>query len=309
MTIKKACLLTNDVETTSIWHNALRDSTGEKVLKEGMPMLLDLYQRYNIKSTFFFTGYVAKKFPQIVRMVLPHGHEVGCHGLSHEVDNAFDLLDYQQQVKQLGEAKKILEDISGEAVVSFRAPALRVNEFTPSALQETGFRIDSSIAAQRFDMFLSFGSIKKMNRLFAPRLPYRASKSNLNKAGEGPVIEIPISAFIMPYIGTTLRIFPFLTRTLRYFLHAESGLNRKPLVFLFHPNELIDESAEPTEKKRRAKNLFSYILADLIRHKLKMKNLGAAAMPLYEREIEFFAKKQYEFLTLKDYCLQTGLLA
>ena len=308
MSLKKACLLTNDVETTSIWHNALRDRTGEKVLKEGMPLLLDLYQRYDIRSTFFFTGFVAKKFPEMVRMVLSQVHEVGCHGLSHEPDNALDLLDYRQQVKQLQEARNMLEDISGEEVISFRAPALRVNEFTPAALDDAGFRIDSSIASQRFDMFLSFGSIKKFNRLFAPRLPYRADRSNLNKAGEGPVIEIPISAFIMPYIGTTLRIFPLLTRLLRYFLHAESGFNRKPLVFLFHPNELIDESAEPTEKKRRAKNLFSYLLADLFRHKLKMKNLGPAALPIYEREIEFFHKKQYPFLTVKDYCRQAGFL-
>jgi len=47
-------LLTNDVETTSIWHNSLRDETGIKVYKEGMPALLDLYAKYNIKSTFFF---------------------------------------------------------------------------------------------------------------------------------------------------------------------------------------------------------------------------------------------------------------
>ena len=47
-------IITNDVETTSIWHNKLRDETGYKVLKEGMPLLLDLYQKYNIKSTFFF---------------------------------------------------------------------------------------------------------------------------------------------------------------------------------------------------------------------------------------------------------------
>ena len=52
--VNKYCLLTNDVETTSIWFNKLRDKTGIKVFKEGMPALLDLYEKYNIKSTFFF---------------------------------------------------------------------------------------------------------------------------------------------------------------------------------------------------------------------------------------------------------------
>jgi len=65
----KYCLLTNDVETTSIWHNSLLDKTGIKVYKEGMPILLDLYEKYNIKSTFFFTGYIAKLIPDIVKMI------------------------------------------------------------------------------------------------------------------------------------------------------------------------------------------------------------------------------------------------
>ena len=51
------CLLTNDVETTSIWHNSLRDETGLRVFKEGMPLLLDIYKQYNIKSTFFYWIY------------------------------------------------------------------------------------------------------------------------------------------------------------------------------------------------------------------------------------------------------------
>ena len=49
----KFCLLTNDVETTSIINNTLSYKTGEKVLKEGMPLLLELYKQYDIQSTFF----------------------------------------------------------------------------------------------------------------------------------------------------------------------------------------------------------------------------------------------------------------
>ena len=51
--MNKYCLLTNDVETTSIWFNALRDETGFKVLNEGMPILLSLYEKHGIKTTFF----------------------------------------------------------------------------------------------------------------------------------------------------------------------------------------------------------------------------------------------------------------
>ena len=162
----KYCLLTNDVETTSIVNNKLSDKTGERVLKEGMPVLLALYAKYNVKSTFFFTGYIAKKFPDVVRMITPYGHEVACHGLTHEVDCAFDLLQLHEQISHLKEAKNILEYISGTEVVSFRAPALRVNEYTVEALENTGFMIDSSVSSQRFDMFFSYGSLKKLNFSF-----------------------------------------------------------------------------------------------------------------------------------------------
>jgi len=82
--MKKYCLLSNDVETTSIWHNTLRDESGYKVLKEGMPYLLELYEKCDIKTTFFFTGYIAKLYPEVVKMILPYGHEVGSHRLPHK---------------------------------------------------------------------------------------------------------------------------------------------------------------------------------------------------------------------------------
>jgi len=74
---KLAALLSNDVETTSIWFNDLRDDTGKKVLKEGMPRLLDLYAKHSVKSTFFYTGYMAKLYPEVVRMAInaPHQRE------------------------------------------------------------------------------------------------------------------------------------------------------------------------------------------------------------------------------------------
>ena len=206
------CLFTNDVETTSIWHNALKDEMGKKVYEIGMPMLLDLYAKYDIQTTFFFTGYIAKLYPQVVKMVASHGHEVASHAMSHEKSEGFDVLTFKEQVKSLTESKKILEDLSGLDVVSFRAPALRVNHSTVLALEESGYKYDSSIASQRFDMLLSFGSLKKLNWLLAPRLPYRASKDSLFKKGNSGIIEIPLSAIIMPYIGTTMRIFPLISR-------------------------------------------------------------------------------------------------
>lgn len=297
----KYCLLTNDVEMTSILHNSLRDETGIKVYREGMPLLLELYEKYNIKSTFFFTGDFAEKFPEAVKMILPFGHEVGSHGYTHETDKAFDLLPLEEQIEHLKKSKKILEDISGSEVISFRAPAARVNRNTATALKETGFLIDSSVSSQRFDMFLSFGNREKLNWIMAPRLPYFTAPDNLWKKGNGSVFEIPISALFIPYIGTTLRIFPTVTRMTRRILQFESRIDKKPIVFLVHPNEFIDEEFEPDKIERRAKNYFSYLLGDVLRRRLKTKNLGKKALPVYEREIKSFAAKGYVFTTFSQY--------
>ena len=106
----------------------LRDETGRYVRDEGMPRLLDLYDRYGVKATFFFTGHIATLFPEVVRMAHEHGHEVGSHGLTHEVSKAFDIMPPDLQLSHLRQSKQILEDITGEEVISFRAPAARVDK-------------------------------------------------------------------------------------------------------------------------------------------------------------------------------------
>lgn len=298
--MKKICLLTNDVETTSILNGGLRRETGLKVWKEGMPRLLELYEQYNVKATFFFIADFAKECPEIVRMIQPYGHEVACHGLTHEHDKAFDVLTLEQQIEHLSTAKEILEDISGEEVISFRAPALRVNAATPQALIETGFKIDSSVAPQRFDMFMTLGSRNKLNWFAAPRAPYFTSPDNLARKGDSPILEVPVSSFILPYIGTMMRVSPFLNRCTRSLLYQETKNSRKAINFLIHPNELIEEEDLQLKAEKRSKNYVSYLLSDVLRKRLKKKNLGLPARDLYAREIAFFDQKGYHFITMKE---------
>ncbi|MCK6615337.1 MAG: polysaccharide deacetylase family protein [Ignavibacteriaceae bacterium] len=301
MFIDKYCLLTNDVETTSIINHRLDDNTAKYVWEEGMPRLLELYERYNVKATFFYTADISMLIPDVVRMILPYGHEVGSHGYTHEVKEAFDVLPFEKQKEHLKKSKEILEDISGQEVISFRAPAARVNQNTAKALIETGFRVDSSVASQRLDMFMSFGALKKMNWLTSPRLPYFTSINNIFKKGESNLLEIPISAFGFPYIGTFMRISPSINRLTRYLLHLETKVNSRPIVFLTHPNEFIDETRDQKQIERRGINYVSYLLGDLLRHRLKIKNLGFKAIPLLERELKFFEDKKYNFITCKEY--------
>lgn len=299
--VEKNCLITNDVETTSIVNHRLDDIVAEYLLKQGMPRLLDLYDKYNVKATFFFTGHIARICPQLVKMAYGKGHEVGSHGLTHEVSLAIDTLSLEDQVRHLKESKAILEDIIGEEVISFRSPAARVNKTFPLAMKEAGFRIDSSVSSQRMDMFMSFGVKNKMNWLIAPRHAYFVDENNIFKKGQSDIFEVPISAMVFPYIGTFMRIAPGLNRFTRNVLYAESKLNGRQFVFLTHPNEFIDEPLSNDGKiTRRSSNYIGYLLGDVLRHKMKVKNLGEKALPVFEKELMFFEHKGFEFMTCKD---------
>ncbi|MBO4403220.1 MAG: polysaccharide deacetylase family protein [Bacteroidales bacterium] len=281
-------------------NHKLRDKTGEYVLNQGMPRLLDLYDRYDVKATFFFTGHIAKLYPQVVKMAYERGHEVGSHGLTHEVNQAFDVLSPEEQFSHLKQSKQILEDIIGEEVISFRAPAARVDKGFPRIMAEAGFKIDSSVSSQRLDMVFSFGALKKLHWLAAPRKAYFTQMDNIFKKGDSDVLEAPISAFGFPYIGTFMRIAPALNRFTRRILYWETLCNGRQFVFLTHPNEFIDEDRETMEIERRASNYISYLMGDVFRHKLKVKNLGEKALPIYERELAFFQEKKFEFITCKE---------
>lgn len=292
--------ITNDVETTSIVNGGLREDTGIKVWKEGLPMLLDLYDKYDIKATFFYIANFAKQHPEIIKIVQERGHEIACHGLTHQHDKAFDVMSFEEQLEHLTTAKKILEDIAGEEVVSFRAPALRVNFDTPRVLMEAGFKYDSSVAPQRMDMFMSLGSRNKLQWFGASRTPYKASETNLARKGQSSIVEVPVSSFVFPYIGTFMRVSPCLNAITRYLLYMETKGTAKVINFLIHPNEVITEDDLHTKTQRRASSYIGYLLSDVLRRKLKQKNLGKNALALFDKEIKYWVEKDYCFKSIKE---------
>jgi len=271
----------------------------KQIYEAGLPRLLDLYARHDIKCTFYFTGMFAEQSPESVELVKEHGHEIGCHGYDHSPEKAFDLLSYDEQLKELRKAKTAIEGVAGR-VESFRAPMLRINEDTVRALEEAGFKTDSSVASQRFDGPLTFGAKRKLKWLYAPRKPYMISYDSVVKSGSSNILEIPISAAIFPFIGTTMRISPFITKILQKYLYHESKKTGKPVVFLFHPNECLDIGNEIVTT-RRTSNPVEYLFADVVRHKLKLKNLGQASLKLLDEVITSAKEFGFEFVSAGEY--------
>ena len=291
-------ILTNDVEEVSIVNNNLNYNIAKKVATEGLPKLLKLYSKYEIRATFYFTGTFAKYFPEAVLEVLRQGSEVGCHGYSHLYSHAFDVMPIDQQYSHLLNAKKILEDIAGK-IVSFRAPALRLNSNTVKILKHLDFNTDSSVAPQRFDGPLTSGSLNKLSWILSKRKPYFVGET-LYKEGNSNLLEIPVSSFVFGYQGTTLRFSPNLNSIVESFLLSESKKNNYPLVFLFHPTEAVKEK-RGKKSDRRSKTLLGYVLADKLRRTLKLKNLGPESLILLENLIKRHKDKDALFMTASDY--------
>jgi len=290
--------MTIDVECFSIPLNRCDNDTGREVYEAGLPRLLDLLARHDVQGTFYFTGKMAEMFPEAIELVMGYGHEIGCHGYDHSPEKAFDVLSYEEQVNELKKAKRVIEGVAGR-IESFRAPMLRINEATVRALEEAGFKTDSSVASQRFDGPFTFGSKKKLKWLLAPRRPYMISYDSVVKEGNSNILEIPISALFIPFIGTTMRISPVVTRMLRKILFFESERTGKPVVFLFHPNECLPFNEIST--KRRTNNPMEYIFADLIRQRMKLRNLGAASLNLLDEILCDALDYGFEFVSVRDF--------
>lgn len=297
--MKMYFIMTNDVELYSFALNKEDTSIADQIYKKGLPRLLNVLSKYDVQSTFYFTGTFAELSPESIELVKEHGHEIGCHGYDHSPHRAFDLLSFENQVVELEKAKSVIEPIASK-IVSFRAPALRINNDTVRALEEVGFATDSSIASQRFDGPLTFGYKNKIKWIHAPRQPYKMSYDSPIQQGNSSILEIPISAALIPFIGTTMRISPTIIRILQRYIFYESAKTGKPVVFLFHPNECLNIYGEVATAKR-ASGIIEYIFADLIRHRLKLKNLGDASLKLLS-EILGSAKAQgFEFISMKEY--------
>lgn len=114
-------------------------------MNEGMPRLLDLLGGLGIHGTFFTTGEMARRFPNIVRRIVGDGHELACHGDQHK---DFTTLDYEETRRELRESLQTLREFT--PVVSFRAPYLRFPAEHLPLLVEHGLTIDSSQAAYKF---------------------------------------------------------------------------------------------------------------------------------------------------------------
>jgi polysaccharide deacetylase family protein (PEP-CTERM system associated) len=103
--------------------------------------ILDLLDGSDTKATFFVLGWIAEAVPGLVREIHSRGHEIACHGYGHQLLNELTPREFQADV---GRCKAFLEDLTGSAVIGYRAPSFSITDWAIDSLVELGFRYDSS---------------------------------------------------------------------------------------------------------------------------------------------------------------------
>jgi polysaccharide deacetylase family protein (PEP-CTERM system associated) len=192
--------------------------------------ILEMLEEFNIKATFFILGEIAGYYPHLVKEITKNGHEISCHGKNHK-----DLWSYTPQTfrSDLKEAKNLLEDLSGQKVIGYRAPNLVIEDWIVPILIELGFEYDSSVCPSR-KLMGKFGRSKSL-----PAHPYFLSENSF-KPGNGPLFEIPIPVF--PFLklpaatGIMTRVIGvwWSRFALKYNLRSHDAL------YYFHPYEMVE---------------------------------------------------------------------
>jgi polysaccharide deacetylase family protein (PEP-CTERM system associated) len=189
--------------------------------------LLDIFDRHSVKATFFVLGWIADRFPGLVREVHERGHELACHSYWHRKVSSLSPSEFRADTRSACHA---IEQAASVRVAGYRAPTWSL---TPESLwaldilSDEGFIYDSSIFPIRHDLYGIPG---------ASRRPYYHTTSNGGRLLELPPATVRIAGRNFPAAGGGwFRILP-----LQYTKWAFHRFEREnmPLVFYLHPWEI-----------------------------------------------------------------------
>jgi polysaccharide deacetylase family protein (PEP-CTERM system associated) len=190
--------------------------------------LLDIFEQFDVRGTFFVLGWVAERHAQLVRDIAARGHEVACHGFSHRFVWEQSPEEFHEETLR---AKNLLEDITGSAVLGYRAASysiVRRSLWALDILVELGFVYDSSIFPVRHDRY----GIPD-----AERNPHRMSTPNGKSIVEWPLATAKILGCRLPVAGGGyFRLFPYWLS--RWGLASINRRELRPFIFYLHPWEI-----------------------------------------------------------------------
>jgi polysaccharide deacetylase family protein (PEP-CTERM system associated) len=188
--------------------------------------VLALFDTAGVKGTFFTLGWVAERYPALIRRIVDAGHEIASHGYAHERVFNFTPKEFAADIEK---ARKLIEDASGAKVTGYRAPSFSIDQRTPWAheiLAEQGYEYSSSVAPVKHD---HYGWAQ------APRFAFRPVAGS-------DFLEIPVttatigSRRLAAGGGGFFRMLPY--QFSRWAINQVNDRDDRPAIIYFHPWEI-----------------------------------------------------------------------
>jgi polysaccharide deacetylase family protein (PEP-CTERM system associated) len=196
--------------------------------------ILAILDEGGVKATFFTLGWIAERYPALVRRIVAGGHELASHGYGHLRASDQDRAQFMQDISS---SKAILEDIGGQKVLGYRAPSFSIghgNLWALEALHEAGYRYSSSIYPVRHDHY---------GMPDAPRFAWHPN-------GSDGLLEVPITTVRLGQRnlpaggGGYFRLFPYALS--RWMMQQVNQRDGQPAIFYFHPWEIDPGQPRPS---------------------------------------------------------------
>ncbi len=242
--------MTVDVEDyfqVSAFEQCIARSDWDKLshrVEKNTNIILDLFESHNIKSTFFVLGWVAERYPDIVKRIIAQGHELASHGYGHQRATMQSRSEFRDDISK---AKIILEDLSGVQVTGYRAPSYSIskdNLWAHDELSAAGYLYSSSVYPVKHDLY----GIPD-----APRFAYRCESGLL----EVPVTTVKIINKNFPAGGGGFfRFYPYAIS--RWNIQQVNRRDQQSAIFYFHPWEIDPE--QPRQHEASLKSRFRHYL-------------------------------------------------
>jgi len=189
--------------------------------------LLTLFDEHKTKATFFVLGWVAERYPDLIKKIYNAGHEIASHGYSHQLIYTQPPEIFRQETIR---SKNLLESIIQAPVLGYRAASYSItprSKWAMDILVESGFEYDSSIFPVKHDRY---------GMSAAPSYPYLHRTETGNEIIEFPLSTFKIGSYKLPIAGGGyFRLFPYWFSKLG--LRSNNKKNQ-PFIFYLHPWEI-----------------------------------------------------------------------
>jgi polysaccharide deacetylase family protein (PEP-CTERM system associated) len=210
-------------------------------VEANMDRILALFSHAGVKATFFTLGWIAERYPNVVRRIVEEGHELASHGYGHLRASDQGRDEFAHDVRR---SKLLLEDIGGQEVIGYRAPSFSIgqaNLWALDALLEAGYRYSSSIYPIRHDHY---------GMPDAPRFAFHPN-------GPDGLLEVPVTTVRLMQRnlpaggGGYFRLLPYTLS--RWMMDRVNRADGEPAIFYFHPWEMDPGQPRPAGLSAKAR--------------------------------------------------------